>query len=98
MSCREVNILHYYLLTMCYVSTTIILMAIVAFRINIASVPMVHSVLFCNSVVLYFESITCLQVCPKVECIDLFHIHTETQSGGDTNLSRAGLVSKEHSE
>ena len=53
-SCSAVNIVYYLLLQ--YLPTTILFVAIIVFRINITSAPMVHYVLFCNSLVMYFKT------------------------------------------
>jgi len=53
-SCSAVNIVYYLLLQ--YLPTTIIFMAIVVLRLDITTAPMVHYVLFCNIIVLFFRS------------------------------------------
>ena len=54
MPCSAVNIL-YYLLLQC-LPNTIMFLAIIVFRINVTAAPMVHYVLFCNTVVIYIKS------------------------------------------
>ena len=48
--CSAVNILYYLLLQ--YLPNTIMFLAIIVFRINITAAPMVHYVIFCNTIVL----------------------------------------------
>ena len=48
--CSAVNILYYLLLQ--YLPNTIMFFAIIVFRINITAAPMVHYVIFCNTIVL----------------------------------------------
>ena len=52
--CRPVNVLYYLLLQ--YLPTTVIVLMVVIFRLNVTSAPMAHYVLFCNMVVLYLKS------------------------------------------
>ena len=52
--CSAVNILYYLLLQ--YLPNTIMFLAIIVFRINITAAPMVHYVIFCNTVVIYIKS------------------------------------------
>ena len=54
-SCSTVNVIYYILLR--YLPTTILFVALIVFQINITSAPMAHYILFCNSVVLYTDSI-----------------------------------------
>ena len=53
-SCSKVNIVYYLLLR--YLPTTILCVLIIVFRIDITTAPMVHYVLFCNSIVAQFKS------------------------------------------
>ena len=53
-SCSAVNIVYYLLLR--YVPMTILFVAIIVFRIIIVSAPMVHYVLFCNGLVMFFKT------------------------------------------
>ena len=52
--CSAVNILYYLLLQ--YLPNTIMFLAIIVFRINVTAAPMVHYVIFCNTVVIYIKS------------------------------------------
>ena len=52
--CSPVNILYYLLLQ--YGPSTFIFLLVIIFRPNITSAPMLHYVLFCNTVVLYIRS------------------------------------------
>ena len=54
-SCSAVNVVYYILLR--YLPTTVLFVALIVFQINITSAPMAHYILFCNSMVLYIDSI-----------------------------------------
>ena len=53
--CSQVNVVYYLLLQ--YLPTTVIVLVVVVFRLNVTSSPMAHYVLFCNMIVLYFKFI-----------------------------------------
>ena len=51
--CSPVNVVYYLLLQ--YLPTTVIVLVVVVFRLNVTSAPMAHYVLFCNISVLYIK-------------------------------------------
>ena len=51
--CSPVNVVYYLLLQ--YLPTTVIVLVVVVFRLNVTSAPMAHYVLFCNMTVLYLK-------------------------------------------
>ena len=53
-SCSAVNIVYYLLLQ--YLPITILFVTIIVFRITITSAPLVHYVLFCNGLVMFFQT------------------------------------------
>ena len=55
-SCSAVNIVYYLLLQ--YLPITILYVAVIVFKLNITSAPMVHYVLFCNGIVMYFKTVS----------------------------------------
>ena len=53
--CSPVNVVYYLLLQ--YLPTTVIVLVVVVFRLNVTAAPMAHYLLFCNMIVLYFKFI-----------------------------------------
>ena len=53
--CSPVNVVYYLLLQ--YLPTTVIVLVVVVFRLNVTAAPMAHYVMFCNIIVLYFKFI-----------------------------------------
>ena len=51
--CSPVNVVYYLLLQ--YLPTTVIVLVVVVFRLNVTAAPMAHYVLFCNMIVLYLR-------------------------------------------
>ena len=51
--CSPASIVYYLLLL--YLPTTLLFLAIVLLRVNVAAAPMAHYVLFCNALMLYFK-------------------------------------------
>ena len=51
--CNPFNVVYYLLLQ--YLPTTVIVLVVVVFRLNVTAAPMAHYVLFCNMIVLYFK-------------------------------------------
>ena len=53
--CSPVNVVYYLLLQ--YLPTTVIVLVVVVFRLNVTAAPMAHYLLFCNILVLHFKFI-----------------------------------------
>ena len=62
--CGAINILYYILLQ--YLPATITFLVILLFRINVTSAPMAHYVLFCNALVVFFQTPTCFFITQSV--------------------------------
>ena len=49
--CSPVNVVYYLLLQ--YLPTTLLVLAIIVFRLNVTAAPMAHYVLFCNTIIIF---------------------------------------------